>query len=83
MRDLRLSAVELDELVDGDEQRAADLAALVALLDSKLKPGRLPAVMLIRAAALGDRSLLDVVRDDGPGRALAVVRESFAWDTSA
>jgi len=53
------------------------------LLERKLKPGRLPAVVRRTAAAYGGRSMLQQIEADRHEELLASVRESFDWSATA
>jgi hypothetical protein len=83
MRALDVGPQELDELVGGDAAALACLDDLVVMLERKLKPGRLRGVVRRPARVLGDRSMLDVIRDGELERVLVAVREGFRWDEPA
>ena len=57
----------------------ADLAAATDLLEHYLKASRIPAVVRRPAAALGGRSLLDLVAAGATDELLAATREMFTF----
>jgi hypothetical protein len=60
-------------------EQVADLAAATDLLVRHLKRERIPAVVRRKAAALGDRSLLDLVAAGDTRRVLERTRAMFAF----
>lgn len=64
--------------VDRSEQ-VADLAAATDLLTRYLKRDRIPAVVRRQSAALGDRSLVDLLAAGETRRLLEACREMFAF----
>jgi DNA-binding XRE family transcriptional regulator len=56
---------------------------IAELMQRKLKPGRLPAVVRTDAAAYGGRSMLTMIAADDHDRLLADLHETFDWAASA
>ncbi len=93
-RELRVSRVELGRLFGVSRQAVTTWAAtgvpsgrlrdlslvmkVVSILSRRLAPGRTALVVRRPAAALGGRSVLDVLGED-PDRALAAVEHAFDW----
>jgi transcriptional regulator with XRE-family HTH domain len=65
------------------QEKLAALAAVVDLLERKLKPGRLPGVARTPASDWDDLTLLEMVEQDRHRELLERVRASFDWSAAA
>jgi DNA-binding XRE family transcriptional regulator len=83
---VRRQAIEQWEArgVPGDRrEKLATLDAVVDLLTAKLKQDRIPAVVRRRAAAYGDRSILEAIADGNEALVLGDLRNAFNWAAAA
>lgn len=68
-----------DGIPPGRVVEVADLAAATDLLLHHLKSDRVPAVVRREAPGLADRSLLEVLQEDGADAVLGAVRSMFEF----